>query len=196
MSLDTATENLPDVEGFLDQHEDQHTGQPDAESKAAGKKSRPKPSAKTPAKAAAATAITPEIVREVLEVRGALELSTDGARALLESTLKAEDGLDELTAAVLCSTGSAGFLTTLQELRAKVTSVDPAAAFAAAVEILTMDKAERSNLWTFAHERGLVEAKRVPANESKAATDLAEALKNLPETEMADIAAAVALLER
>lgn len=192
MSLDTATEHLPDVEDFLDTEPAEESAE-DTGRRAAGR-SRNKNRAS--GAAAKTTAITPEIVREVLKVRGTLEQTSDGAKALLLSTLKAEDDLDELTAAVLCNTGSAGFLTTIQELRAKVTSEDPAVAFQAAIEIMSIDKSERTALWAFAHERSLVEAKRVPASDAKAATDLAAALKNLPEEEMVDIASAVALLER
>lgn len=197
MSLDTATENLPDVEGFLDTTGAEENDRPaetrGSRSKTAtrsGTKANPKAAAKAP------STITSEVVREVLEVRGALEGSSDGTRALLVSTLKVEDDLDALTAAVIASDGAGGILGSIQDLRAKVTSEDPSAAFSAAVQILTMGRAERTELWAFAHERGLVEAKRVPVNESKAATDLAEALKNLPDDEMDAIAGATALLER
>ena len=154
MILDTATEYLPDVGEIPDTK----TGSPVPRSRRRSKDCTASPGTKT------AAAITPEVMREVLEARSALELVTDGARSLLVSTLQAEDGLEELTAAVICTPGSGGFPTTLMDLRAKATSEDPAAAFAAAVEILTMDKAKRNGLWLFAHERGLVEVNHMPGN--------------------------------
>ena len=191
----SATDTLPDFETIDDTHTEQEAAESTNGSEP--KRSKSRSAAKTAAKPATrAAVITTETVREVLEVRGALEQVSDGSRALLVEVLKSEGDLDELTAAVLCNTGSAGFLTTLQELRAKVTSEDPAVAFQAAIEIMSIDKSERTALWAFAHERSLVEAKRVPASDAKAATDLAAALKNLPEEEMVDIASAVALLER
>lgn len=170
MIVDTDTEYLPDVGEFPDTK----TGSPVPRSRRRSKACTASPGTKT------AAAITSEVMREVLEVRSALELATDGAQSLLVSTLRAEDGWDELTAAVICTPGSGGFLTTLMDLRAKVTSEEPAAAFAAAVEILTVDRAERNGLWLFAHERGLVEVNHMTVNTSEAATDLAEALKNPP----------------
>ena len=128
----------------------------------------------------------------MLEVRGALELASDGSRALLVEVLKTEDDLDELTAAVICNPGAGEVLVKVIALRAQLAE-NP---FAAAVEILTMDKAERTELWTFAHNRELVEAKRLPANESKAANDLAAALQQMPEHNLDAITGAMALLER
>ena len=169
---DTAT--LPDLDTIDETHTEENAEHQEAGDtrrsgvKRSSSRSAAKPAAKTADKAAA---ITTETVREVLEVRGALELAS---------------------AAVICNPGAGEVLVKVIALRAQLAE-NP---FAAAVEILTMDKAERTELWTFAHNRELVEAKRLPANESKAANDLAAALQQMPEHNLDAITGAMALLER